>query len=127
MIARTWHDIVVVRVEGEIAGARVVLVLAVLIRRQDEKSVARERKVGILARRLRRSIAEEQVDARDADAETDLLGVRAADGCRRGGRACRCLVERVGERHAARLEADRVDIRDVVADDVHARLVALEP
>ena len=36
------------------------------------------------------------------------------------------LVERIGERHAARLEACRVDVRDVVADDIHARLMRLE-
>ena len=73
----------------------------------DEEAVAREAEIRVLARRLDGAVREQQVDARDADAEADLLRVRAAEVVLRRRRAR----QRLGKVSA---NVVRLDLKPVV-------------
>ena len=92
----------------------------------DEEAVAREAEVRVLARRLDGTVREQEVDARDADAEADLLRVRAAEVVLRRRRARQRLGKGIRKRRAARFEARRIDVRDVIADRIHASLMGFQ-
>ena len=114
------QDVVAAFVEFKCAVAGVESLVAVL---EDEQPVARKCKVGIFACLLRRSVREQQVDTFNRRAETDLTRVNAAEVvCRRRGVALQ-LRKHIRKSCAAALKADCVNVGDVVADNVHARLV----
>jgi hypothetical protein len=68
----------------------------------------------------------EVVDAAQRDAEADLRGVRATHAGARGRAGLERLLESVLERRAGGLEADRVDVGQVVGRDVQHDLLRLE-
>ena len=117
-------DEVAVRIEGKVTVTRIVRLIALL---HDEEAVALQSHIRVLARGLRGTIREEEVDARHRRAETDLLWVRAADDI---AVACRGRGQRLGEhvrkRRTAGFKARRVHVGDVIADDIHARLMGFQ-
>ena len=121
---RAWKRQIALGVKRERAVARIVLLLTA---RDDKETVAaRDRDVRILARLLDGAVRIEEIGRRYGHTETDLLRVHAADRAGRRGCAREVLRDHIRERDAARLEACRVDVRDVVADDIHAGLVSLQ-
>ena len=121
---RAWKRQIALGVKRERTVARIELLVPA---RDDEETVpARDRDVRILARLLDGAVRIEEVGCRDGHTETDLLRVHAADRAGRRGCAREVLRDHIRERDAARLEARRVDVRDVVADDIHAGLVSLQ-
>ena len=109
------------RVELEVAGARVEVLRCPSC--DDEERVALDGEVGVEAGRLEVALGEHRVDGADLHAESDLDRVDAALVTGRTAGALQQLREAFLERHAAGLEGDGVDVRDVVADHVHADLV----
>src|SRR5205085_1452724 len=89
--------------EAEVAGAREHVAVAGA---DHEEAVALDRQVGRPARALDVALGERGADVADARAETDLAGAAAATLRR----------EQIRELRPASLEADRVHVRDVVAD-----------
>ena len=83
-----------------------------------ESNVSLDREVRDDARALEAPLVEERVDGPGLNAQSHLVGVPAASERRR--------VQQILERHAARLEPDRVEIRQVVADDGEGRRVRAE-
>src|SRR5262249_19763117 len=108
-------DQVVRRVERESAVAAVERLAALI---EDEQAGALERQVGAVAGGLDSAVAEVAHHSGELDAEADLARIRAAAvGCR--GTALRQVRRELGlEQRPVALETDRVDVRDVVADDV---------
>ena len=113
-------DEVAVPVEREAAVAR-VRGLAALV--DGEEAVALDREVGGPTGQLGRALREVDAHAGEAHTEADLRGVGTTGGRGRRARAVSCWLKQVLEEHAARLVTGRVDVGDVVADDVHECLV----
>jgi hypothetical protein len=66
------------------------------------------------------------IDRADGHAEADLLGIDAADVAVGRRRAGQLLVQEILEGRASLLEARRIDVGYVVAEDVHPDLVILQ-
>ena len=115
---------VALRVKSERAVARIELLITTL--HNEEPIAARDGNIRILARLLHGAVRVDEVGARDIHAEADLLRVHAANRARRRGGTREVLRDHVRERDAARFKARRVDVRDVVADNIHAGLMAFE-
>ena len=88
-----------------------------------EEAVTLDREVGGTPGQLRRTLCEVDADAGETHTETDLRGVRTAGGAGRRARAVQLLTQQVLEENAAALVSGRVDVGDVVTDDVHESLV----
>ena len=94
--------------------------------RDAEKPLALDADIRRIICRLQRALREDAVRRRHARAEADLearrvLAVRAG----RRARVADVLVDEVLELRANLLTAIRIDIRDVVRDDIHIRLLPL--
>jgi hypothetical protein len=76
-----------------------------------------------LTGRLEVALRVDLVDRADLHPEADLDRVDTALVTGRTTRALEELREALLERHAAGLEGDGVNVRDVVADNIHADLV----
>src|SRR5690606_27846185 len=111
-------------VDLEIARTRVVVPAPV---GEHEERIALDGQVRRDAGVLQVALREQPVDAPEVDAEADLHGVppthRRGSGGAGPARAPHELRERLLERDPARLEAEGVHVRDVVADDIHSDLV----
>ena len=114
------RDEVAVRVEGEAAIARVRGLAALF---DGEEAVALDREVGGTTRQLGRALRKVDGYTGEAHTETDLRGVGTAGGRGRQAGARQLLAQQVLEEDAARLVSGRVDVGDVVADNVHECLV----
>jgi hypothetical protein len=91
-----------------------------------EHGVALDGQVERLPRRLKAALGEELVDAADVHAGADLDRVDAAEVARRPRSALDQLGEGLLEGDPRRLEADRVDVGDVVANHVHSGLMVAQ-
>ncbi len=115
-------DEVVAAVEAEAAVAGVVLFFAT----DDEEPVAVDREVRRPAGGFDAAAGPVLLDAGDAGTEAALVRVASAGLAARRAAAGISYVELRLEQGTASLEADRVHVGDVVADDVEPRLVDVE-
>jgi hypothetical protein len=121
-------------VRREVAGARVLQRgrqgrrggCAARAGADTEPALAGNGDVERVTRRLKGATAHHHVDRADLGAEADLSGVGAARAGRGAAAAALHLRQRVAEGHAARLVAERVDIRDVGCGHVEHDLVCFE-
>jgi hypothetical protein len=123
-VARPLVDQVAVAVDGEGPHPGVEGPIRSL---DGEEAVALDGEVQLAARRPEGALRHVLVDGRDRRSGADLAGVRSARRFRgRGARVDRLAVE-IRERDAASLEAVRVDVREVVADDLEVLPVRAQP
>ena len=93
---------------------------------QDEKTRPVDRKIAVDSRRINRPRREVRADRTDLRSQTDLAGIGPAKiRIRRCSRQL-CHIKLRREFDRTRLESDRIDVRDVVSNDIQPLLIGVE-
>ena len=120
----TRLHIVTVGIKRKRAVSRVVFLVSLFVWRQGKKTVTGKAQIGILPCRLHTTIGKQEIDTGNSRTQPDLLRIRTADLPVNGTRRPRQrLADHVGKRHPTGLKAGGVDVGNIVADDVHTRLM----